>query len=93
MYPRLQWKEDLTVMTEDYRNEDRKVGEVRDDIGAIRYRSWLARLKPQIITPKRTNRSSAKKSIWKYRLKAEVWNGQILNNVVESQLFTSSWNS
>jgi hypothetical protein len=40
--------------------------------------------------PKKTNRSA--RSIWRYRFSAGVWNCQILNQVVESQLFTYLWN-
>ncbi len=40
---------------------------------------------------KNCNRS-AKRWIWRYRFSDGVWNCQILNHVVESQLFTSLWN-
>jgi hypothetical protein len=45
-------------------------------------------LKTPIITPKKTNRS-ARSCIWRYRFQAGVWNCQILNQVVDSPLFTS----
>jgi hypothetical protein len=35
---------------------------------------------------------SARRCIWRYHLQAVVWDCQILNQVVESQLFTSLWN-
>ncbi len=35
---------------------------------------------------------SARRRIWRYRFLAGVWNCHILNQVVESQLFTSLWN-
>ncbi len=41
--------------------------------------------------PPKVNRL-ARRRIWRYRLQAGVWNCQILNQVVESQLFTSLWN-
>ncbi len=41
--------------------------------------------------PQKTNRS-ARRCIWRYCFQAGVWNWQILNQVVESQLFTSLWN-
>jgi hypothetical protein len=54
-------------------------------------RSWLPLSENQIVTAKKTNRS-ARRCIWRYRFIAEVWNCQILNQVVESQLSTSLWN-
>ncbi len=49
-----------------------------------------------IITHKKKKKKknpSARKCIWRYRFKAGVWNSaHVLNQVVESPLFTSLWN-
>jgi hypothetical protein len=46
--------------------------------------------KTPIVAPQKANRS-ARRSIWRYLFEAGVRNCQILNQVVESQLFTSLW--
>ncbi len=78
----------------DYRCEDRKtVDKLRGDIGAIRYVLTPSFRKPwsSFKKKKKTNRS-ARRCIWRYRFQAGVWNYQLLNQVLESQLFTSLWN-
>ncbi len=42
--------------------------------------------------PKKKKNRSARRSIWRYRFEAGAWNCQILNQVEESQIFTSLWN-
>ncbi len=57
-------------------------------------RSWLP-LSENLITQKKKNLyRSARRCIWRYSVKAGVWiNCQIINQVMEYQLFTSLWNS
>ncbi len=81
-----------TINTIDYSCEDRKkVGELRGDIWCHLIGLDSLFQKTSIITPQKTNRS-ARRCVWRYCFKAGVWNCQILNQVVESQLFTSLWN-
>jgi hypothetical protein len=40
----------------------------------------------------RKTKGSARRCIWRYHFSARVWNCQIPNQVVESQLFNSLWN-
>jgi hypothetical protein len=47
--------------------------------------------KTPTITPQKANRS-ARRCVWRYRFLTGVWNCQILNQVVESQLCASLWN-
>jgi hypothetical protein len=54
-------------------------------------RSWFPLSENPNHHPQKTNRSD-KRCIWRYSFQAWVWNCQILNQVVESQLFTSLWN-
>ncbi len=84
------------VRTIDYRSEDKlKVGELKDDTGAIRLNFLLSLdflfWKTPIISPRKINRS-ARRCIWGYCFSAVVSKCQILNQVAESQLFTSLWN-
>ncbi len=44
------------------------------------------------MTSKTRTNCTAKRCFWGYCFQAVVWNWQILNQVLESQLFTSSWN-
>ncbi len=44
------------------------------------------------MTKKKKKTRSARRCIWRYRFQAGVWNCQILNQVVKSQLFISLWN-
>ncbi len=53
-------------------------------------RSWLP-LSENPDHSQKTNRST-RRCIWRYCFQAGVWNCRILNQVVESQLFTSLWN-
>jgi hypothetical protein len=69
----------------DYRCEDRK-----NDIGDIRYVLTPSIRKPRSASPK--NKPFSQDIFWRYCFSAEVWNCQILNQVVESQLFISLWN-
>jgi hypothetical protein len=41
---------------------------------------------------KKKNEPFARRCIWRYCSKAGVWKCQILNQVVDSQFFTSLWN-
>jgi hypothetical protein len=54
-------------------------------------RSWLPPSENPDYHRQKTNRS-ARRRFWRYRFSAVVWNCQILNQVVESHLFTSLWN-
>jgi hypothetical protein len=75
----------------EYRCEDRR------RILRVKGRHWCHSIdldsifpKTKIIPPKKTNRSD-RRCIWRYDFQVRVWNCQILNHVVESQLFTSWW--
>ncbi len=74
-----------------YRFEDRKRLVSWDETLVPLNSSWPRLSKNHDHHPKKTNRS-AWRCIWRYRFKGRVWNCQILNQVVQSQLFTSFWN-
>ncbi len=75
-----------------YRCEDRKKKSTSWELTFVPLdRSWLPLREIPDHNPQKQNRS-ARRCIWRYRCQPGVWNCQILNQVVESQLFTFLWN-
>ncbi len=83
------------LLVTDYRCEDRnKFGDWRGDIGAIRQVLTCSSTKSRSSTPKKKKKNEpfSLEMHLKIHLISWVGNCKILNQVVESQLFTSLWN-